>query len=316
MVATLSTQTAHSTHRRSPVDSWDSRNSPLGFKAGDTNLTRYVGNSPPNATDPSGLERKLLGLGDIQTLHDESQKLVDQLRKDNPNDSRLLFFDTQQEILAQLAKGAVKCATNEELDWMVRVLRRFQGSLNHALQGQIQPGLDPRTSKPAVNPVTGRPFTKDELIQGIKDRQAGTVGGAWWGPAFDSAKNADKVVAGAHGWPLVPNTQEAGAAIMATAHIHFDLQAALLHEGVGTDATWACIGKVVEDSAKKHGRGITNWLNGLGLRPSNTGKIDPLKMRNEMRDQTKKYYDQLRKDGKWNSTDPFKGLDGTPHIRF
>lgn len=27
----------------------------LGFKAGDTNLYRYVGNSPTNATDPSGL---------------------------------------------------------------------------------------------------------------------------------------------------------------------------------------------------------------------------------------------------------------------
>ena len=29
---------------------------PLGFAAGDTNLNRYVGNSPTNATDPSGLD--------------------------------------------------------------------------------------------------------------------------------------------------------------------------------------------------------------------------------------------------------------------
>src|SRR2546421_515233 len=29
---------------------------PLGFTAGDTNLYRYVGNSPTNATDPRGLE--------------------------------------------------------------------------------------------------------------------------------------------------------------------------------------------------------------------------------------------------------------------
>ena len=29
---------------------------PLGYTARDTNLTRYVGNSPTNATDPSGLQ--------------------------------------------------------------------------------------------------------------------------------------------------------------------------------------------------------------------------------------------------------------------
>lgn len=34
---------------------------PIGFVAGDANLSRYVGNSPTNATDPSGLEEKGLG---------------------------------------------------------------------------------------------------------------------------------------------------------------------------------------------------------------------------------------------------------------
>jgi hypothetical protein len=33
---------------------WSSQ-SPLGFNAGDTNLNRYVGNSPTNNADPSGL---------------------------------------------------------------------------------------------------------------------------------------------------------------------------------------------------------------------------------------------------------------------
>lgn len=33
-------------------------NDPLGFEAGDTNLYRYVGNSPTNATDPSGLKTR------------------------------------------------------------------------------------------------------------------------------------------------------------------------------------------------------------------------------------------------------------------
>ncbi len=31
---------------------------PLGYAAGDQNLYRYVGNSPTNATDPSGLKKK------------------------------------------------------------------------------------------------------------------------------------------------------------------------------------------------------------------------------------------------------------------
>lgn len=32
---------------------------PIGFEAGDDNLTRYVGNDPTNATDPSGLQELL-----------------------------------------------------------------------------------------------------------------------------------------------------------------------------------------------------------------------------------------------------------------
>lgn len=38
-----------------PPARWASE-SPLGFEAGDTNLHRYVGNSPPNSTDPSGMD--------------------------------------------------------------------------------------------------------------------------------------------------------------------------------------------------------------------------------------------------------------------
>jgi RHS repeat-associated protein len=36
---------------------------PLGFAAGDSNLYRYVGNNPTNATDPSGLANPMQGLG-------------------------------------------------------------------------------------------------------------------------------------------------------------------------------------------------------------------------------------------------------------
>jgi hypothetical protein len=39
-----------------PVSRWNAH-PVLGYEAGDTNLQRYVGNSPPNATDPSGLHK-------------------------------------------------------------------------------------------------------------------------------------------------------------------------------------------------------------------------------------------------------------------
>jgi RHS repeat-associated protein len=51
---------------------WDSPDTE-GFNAGDTNLYRYCGNSPTNATDPNGTEPKVaaailqaLARGDIQ----------------------------------------------------------------------------------------------------------------------------------------------------------------------------------------------------------------------------------------------------------
>ena len=33
---------------------------PLGFAAGDANLYRYVGNDPPDLTDPTGLQAKVI----------------------------------------------------------------------------------------------------------------------------------------------------------------------------------------------------------------------------------------------------------------
>jgi|GEM_PF-5952270 len=57
MIATLSPRLVHRPTRRSPDSSCDALTTPLGFRAGDTNLNRYVGNSPTNFTDPSGLEK-------------------------------------------------------------------------------------------------------------------------------------------------------------------------------------------------------------------------------------------------------------------
>jgi hypothetical protein len=94
------------------------------------------------------------------------------------------------------------------------------------------------------------------------------------------------------------NAPEGAAVIMATAHINYDLMMALVLEGLGTDETWAAIGNVVNNAAKQHGRYLTNLMNGLPIRPGNTGRIDPLMMRNQMRNRVRQYYQNLQNQGK------------------
>jgi hypothetical protein len=93
------------------------------------------------------------------------------------------------------------------------------------------------------------------------------------------------------------------------------LQSALLREGIGTDRAWDCIGAVVAEAVKQHGRTIPNWANANMPRFGNTEELDPLFLRNRMRRNVRDYYEQLRRDGKWNSNDPLEGLDPSlvPH---
>ena len=99
------------------------------YFVGDPRCAVLVHNESP---DPVTGTRQLLTLANIQKLHDESQKRVDAIRQANPNDPRLLFLDTQQDILAGLAKGGGPFTTPEQIDWLARVLTRFMGSLNNA----------------------------------------------------------------------------------------------------------------------------------------------------------------------------------------
>ncbi len=59
-MTTTTTPRRHRTCRETNLfDSFlDRTGDPLGFEAGDTNVYRYVGNSPTNDTDPSGLQSK------------------------------------------------------------------------------------------------------------------------------------------------------------------------------------------------------------------------------------------------------------------
>ena len=50
---------------------------PIGFKASDANLYRYVGNSPTNSVDPSGLDRQIgiwFGHGFIDIIHHDGSR--------------------------------------------------------------------------------------------------------------------------------------------------------------------------------------------------------------------------------------------------
>jgi hypothetical protein len=273
---------------------------PLGFKGNDTNLYRYVGNAPTQFTDPSGLEKDgFLDYDDIKKLHDESQQLVDDIRKNNPKDPRLLFLDTQQSILAELANADARKMTAQEVDWMARVLKRFMDSLNNALQGKIAPQVG------ATNPKTGKLYTTDELNQGMQDYFAGKVGGPWWGAAMAGIAGSRPLTTAndKYRFGLNPDPQEAAAVILAWAHIYYDLMMALYLEGAGNDETWKYIGEAVARASKKHGRFMTNLMQGVMPRMGNTKEIDPLLMREKMRDKVKDY---LQSQG---IKDPFKGID-------
>ena len=180
-------------------------------------------------------------------------------------------------------------------------------SLNNALQGKIQPGLDPKTHKPAVNPTTGKPYTSAEIAQGWVDYNNGKVGGAWWVIAFDAASTANKLPF--VGKPLGPTAEEAAAVFMAEAHINFDLRLALLSEGPGTDATWACIGNVVKNAAKKQGgRLFLYTFMGTSLSDlAGVGNIDPLLMRNNMRLGVQQILQEQQNQGNY-TPDPFRGI--------
>jgi hypothetical protein len=127
----------------------------MGFDAGDSNLYRYAKNAPTDATDPSGLQ-PADPLQPIQKLAKSNEAIVAAIKKKNgPNDPRLLFLNTQQEILNQLANNAHFRKDAKAAEWLNRVLNVFMGSLNNALDGKIAP---PFNGKRCQDPFRYRAF--------------------------------------------------------------------------------------------------------------------------------------------------------------
>ena len=111
---------------------------PIGFTAGDTNLYRYVGNSPTNATDPSGLEwTNQAAEKRIKALAQENEKLIQELQKIDKDDPRLIFLETQQKILDKLLASDHFAKDAKAADWLADILTVFMKSLENAVQANI-----------------------------------------------------------------------------------------------------------------------------------------------------------------------------------
>ena len=81
---------------------------PIGFAAGDTNLRRYVGNSNPNATDPSGLD-------------DVKFDIYDRMKRQDPRPTAEEAYEAERErnhqrVLANIARLNVEAAEQQARD--------------------------------------------------------------------------------------------------------------------------------------------------------------------------------------------------------
>ncbi|HEX8341454.1 MAG TPA: RHS repeat-associated core domain-containing protein [Tepidisphaeraceae bacterium] len=144
-----------------------------------------------------------------------------------------LFVLTQTEILRRLANGACPCVDENEKKWLFDTVRDFTRPLSESLYE--------RARKKPINDSGWNQFFKDLDAGAFKK-----VPIPWRG--------VNKVS------PFVPE-RDAVARAMALNHINNDLKAALQKNGIGGQALWDCIGKVVDDAA----RGMAGPLAGLGL---------------------------------------------------
>jgi len=125
------------------------------------------------------------------------------------------FLQTQLAIVHGLAANKCPCVGKREEDWMRSVVQDFMRPL---LQS-----LTERSTRKAIADAGGKTFF-DEYDKGT------------WNNFRKAGVRVPEHLATANG--------------MAINHINNDLKNFLTTNGCGTDATWACIGKVVDDSFK------------------------------------------------------------------
>ncbi len=178
-------------------------------------------------------------------------------------------------ILKKLGAGACCGASKASQAWLEKVLSFFMGSINHALQDNIAPS---RIDKPMPS--------RCDLIRGMINMLEGKQGGPWWAGNFKDIniwlKNARRPVGPG------PTYQESVAVIMMQGHINYDLSHALKLYGPGTNADFACIGKVVEACAIQTGRFPETAVK-LGPLVHGKQTLDPQDLRDKMRQEVIDY---------------------------
>ena len=153
-----------------PVTGTWMQQDPLGFAAGDPNLTCYVGNDPTNETDPSGLEGTFVptdanGRWDPFPTPQPTSDLPNYISPDSPLGQELLRI--QQNELEPIGPPSA-------LEYAVPIWGSGRASINSFQEGQYLSGT-----------FNGAMAIADFFV--VKALATGGVklGGGWWCPAPD-----------------------------------------------------------------------------------------------------------------------------------
>jgi hypothetical protein len=200
-----------------------------------------------------------------------SKATVARIRRDT-TDPRLYFLETQQLILEKLNNSDFFKNRPLEFDWLTRVVNRFMNSLELAILGRFAiKGLDDASTQHELDAV-----------------MASTKAGFWWKPAIEDIER----IRSSHvtrPWPA-PQLDEWVAAVFMLGHIDGDLQMALALEGIGSDAAYAEVGKIVQeawDQNSRFPRAFIEW--GTIFEPVLRG-LDPMTRRTRIREHVQKMH--------------------------
>ena len=140
---------------------------PLGFEGGDQNLTRYVGNSPTNATDPSGLF--IVPVFDPSMSEEERNTARERLMR--------LLGEIAEEDELSIGGCLARAALSERMGITVRVIfdpdlsdNAFGRNKKHSRKGEIR--INPKVEFPDINDPNlnlqdenGNPLSADQMAK-------------------------------------------------------------------------------------------------------------------------------------------------------